>query len=538
MAKAAAESSYKQIRIDLLGSVHTRDSTLAKDQRFINFYPETTKNPFSKEPKKFLVKRAGTSLFLDVVGGAAVGRGCYYYYGNTYSVFANKLYKNSTEILTLNTSTGTIGWTEATGATRYLFMCDGTDAYVIDTTGTVTQVNATPATWAATTNYALDDIVIPTVPNGFYYTVTADAGSSGGSEPTWPTTLELTVVDGGITWTCTGNYGGFPSPHIPKPIFLNGYIFIIDKDTADIYNSDLENPRGWSPSNFTTAEMFPDDSIALARQNNQIAVFGSDSIEFLYDAALADSPLARNDGTAIEIGLAGADTVFQDEKQFIFVSQSGLGGRGVWMVMGFQPKKISYEGIDRVLDAEGTSITNAKAYGIRTNGHLFYILNLTSKTLVFDVEENMWHEWSINNSDAHAKFPFSFTTDNVSGKPLLQHDSNGKIFSLDAGVYQDNGVSIIAEFTTSKLDFGNNNRKFMSSVNIIGDSTTASAPISLRWSDDDYKTWSNWKTLDLVGRPYFMRLGVFRRRAFNVKSTANAPIRIESMEFDFNQGIS
>jgi hypothetical protein len=59
------------------------------------------------------------------------------------------------------------------------------------------------AAWQATHDYALNDLVQPTVPNGHFYKVTADAGSSAGSEPTWPTN-GTTVVDDGITWTDQG----------------------------------------------------------------------------------------------------------------------------------------------------------------------------------------------------------------------------------------------------------------------------------------------------------------------------------------------
>jgi len=207
---AQQESTYKKLRVDLLGSFHNRDSTTAKDQRFVNIYPETTKNPNSKEPKKFLVKRPGLSANSTVIGAGATARGCYYYEGNLYTVFGDKLYKGTSSIQTLGTSTGSVGWTECTGAIPYLFICDGTDAYVIDAAGAIIKVNQTYTAWAATTNYAVGDIRVPTVDNGYYYTVTADAGSSGGSQPTWPTTIDSTVVDSGITWTCTGTYGGFP----------------------------------------------------------------------------------------------------------------------------------------------------------------------------------------------------------------------------------------------------------------------------------------------------------------------------------------
>jgi hypothetical protein len=532
------QPTNQQIRIDLIGSVHNRDSTSSKDQRYINFYPESTKNPLSKEPRKYLVKRPGMSLSSTVIGGGATGRGCYYYEGNIYSVFGTKVYKNTTEIQTLTTSTGSVGWSEATGATKYLFLCDGTNAYVITTTGTISQVNATYSAWQASYNYALADKVIPTVANGFYYEVTTDAGSSGGSQPTWPTTIGNTVVDGGITWTCAGSYGGFPTPHVPKPVFLDGYIFLIDSGTADIYNSDLENPLGWSAANFITAEMYPDDSTCLTRQNNQVVVLGKASLEFMFDSGSADSPLSRNDTASSEIGIAAVDSIYQDEKQFIFVGQSGLGGRAVWIVQGFTPKKVSYEGIERILNAEGTNITNAKAYGLRTEGHLFYILNLTSRTLVFDQEEQMWHEWSSNSSGSHVAFQYNYATDSLDGKSILQHTTNGKLYKLDPTLYQDDGTSILAEFITSKLDFNNINRKFMYSMNLIGDTTTSSSTIDFRWSDDDYKTWSNWKTVDLVTRPYFMKLGYFRRRAFNFKHTANSPVRLEGLEFDINMGVN
>jgi hypothetical protein len=57
--------------------------------------------------------------------------------------------------------------------------------------------------WFAATVYPLGDVVVPTVDNGFYYKVTV-AGTSGGSQPVWPTTIGLTVTDGGVTWQCTG----------------------------------------------------------------------------------------------------------------------------------------------------------------------------------------------------------------------------------------------------------------------------------------------------------------------------------------------
>ena len=71
------------------------------------------------------------------------------------------------------------------------------------TTVLVTGYNTTA--WIASTVYALDSQVIPSLsaPNGYYYLATI-AGTSGATAPTWPTVAGNTVVDGTVTWTCQG----------------------------------------------------------------------------------------------------------------------------------------------------------------------------------------------------------------------------------------------------------------------------------------------------------------------------------------------
>lgn len=56
------------------------------------------------------------------------------------------------------------------------------------------------ATWSAARPIIKGDFIVPTVNNGWIYQASAD-GTTGGSEPTWPTTEAATVVDNGITWT-------------------------------------------------------------------------------------------------------------------------------------------------------------------------------------------------------------------------------------------------------------------------------------------------------------------------------------------------
>lgn len=59
--------------------------------------------------------------------------------------------------------------------------------------------------WAASTIYTAQAYRVPTVSNGHQYIVTT-AGTSGSSEPTWPTTSGETVTDGSVVWTERGQY--------------------------------------------------------------------------------------------------------------------------------------------------------------------------------------------------------------------------------------------------------------------------------------------------------------------------------------------
>lgn len=59
------------------------------------------------------------------------------------------------------------------------------------------------AVWTLTTVKTTISYVVPVTANGFYYKCSV-AGTTAGTEPTWPTTIGATVVDGTVTWVCWG----------------------------------------------------------------------------------------------------------------------------------------------------------------------------------------------------------------------------------------------------------------------------------------------------------------------------------------------
>ena len=475
-------STYKQERVAIVGNFQNRFSDSSKDQRFVNCFPELQKDTITEAKKIYTVKRAGLDVYSTVVGGGAAGRGCFYWEGALYSVFGTTVYRNTSAILTLSTSTGTCGFIEADGTAlgspvpKVLFLSDGTKAYWIQSDGTDT---------------------------------------------------EITDVD-------------LPTPHIAQPVFLDGYVFLLDSGTPSLYNCTVNKPDDWVSTNFIDAESFQDDGVGIARVANLIVVFGRFTTEFMFNNGNATgSPLSRSDMGVLQVGCANKDTICQNERFCIFVSQSDSGGRAVWRIDGYQPKKISHEAIDKLLDAEGANISNAVAMDLRLQGHYFYILNLTNRTLVYDIEEDFWSEWSTNNSGSHSKFKYAYMCDPLVGMPVIQHDTDGKLYKFNHATYDDAGTSIITQITTTKLDFGTYNRKFLHEIELVGDSTTTASAVTVKWSDDDYNTWTSGRDVDMVytSRPRLTRLGAFRRRAFDLKHTASQPLRLEAMEFRFNAGM-
>jgi len=68
-----------------------------------------------------------------------------------------------------------------------------------------TSTNIEPyTTWSATTVLASGARISPTTPTSKLYT--ASAGTTGATEPTWPTTVGGTVVNGSVTFTCISKF--------------------------------------------------------------------------------------------------------------------------------------------------------------------------------------------------------------------------------------------------------------------------------------------------------------------------------------------
>ncbi len=480
--KAPVESTYATKRVGFLSNPLQRSSSTTKDMRFVNCMIEEIENPVDKTKKYFIKSRSGLSTAYSNTAGTA--RGCYYWIyngtGYIFSVIGNTVYVNGVSRLTLSTSTGNVGFCEHLNATNQvkLILLDGTKGY-----------------------YWTDSI----------------------------TSVEITDVD-------------FPTPHIPTPVVLDGYLFVAKAGTADIYNSNLNDPATWTAGAYITAEMFPDTLVALSRNNNFVYGIGKTSCEYFYDAANAvGTPLARQAPAVQQFGCAAQGTVVQTEKEVIFVGETQNGGYTVWTIDGFKEKEIGIPMVKSALLAEGTSLANATAFSVRVSQQKLYIICLTTRTLVYSFDTEMWSEWD-SGATGGSVFVANYGTDGPNGSAYLLGRTSGITYLMDSTKLNDAGTNFQVTIVSQKMDFDTINRKFMYRFSIVGDvpdDTLTDQNVSIEWSDDDYKTWSTARTLKFnADLPSIFQLGNFRRRAFRIKYALPHLFRIEGIEVDLNKGIN
>lgn len=462
--------------------------------------------------------------------------------------------------------------------------------------------------WAATNNAA----------GGDAYTLTgaADLPISFSQTSGAASTEYLFLKTTGKAWVLTFGQPGtltqvtdadYPATTVPGSAYLDGYFFVMTT-AGEIYNSALENPLSWGALDFISAEIEPDDAVALAKHQNYVVALKSTTTELFYDAANSSgSPLARLSNAAIQVGCANGYSIAALDAGLFFLSKFRSNQKSVHYFPkdGIQPVEIASPSIKRILTAADTSTVHC--FAAQLNGHSFYVVTLPTEgmTLAYDLTTQTWSQWTFGtakspvtissltqsegvatatatahgfadgdpvtiagatpsgyNGDVNIKyvdantftypvssalsspatgtitatgwtegyFPFGFYT-NALSKDYIQHETSGKIYEISADYGDDAGAPIDLKVRTPPLNQGSIERKPMSRLAVVGDNTTGT--LLVRYSDDDYVTFSKYRTIDLsTTNKQVRRLGDYRERALDFRYTGDNKIRIRSVDIE------
>lgn len=480
--KTPSQSTYQTKQISLFSEINSRGSTTAKDVDYLNCYPELIKNKTTKEQRVSIRKRHGCSALITLVNAAT--RGWYYWEDQSrlYVAQSDDIYVYSmpsgTLVTTLNTvfpttTTGDVGFTE--------FLYDTGEIKLVVTDGTT----------------------LSTIDSSHVVVASADA--------------DMPV-------------------HLPKPVFLDGYLFIVKTNTADLYNSNLNDPLAYTAGDFISSELLADKVTSVIRLNNYILLFGTDSIEYFWDAANeTGTPLQRNDTPVKLVGFSGG--LAQLGNKVYFIGDNDNSESDVFLLEDFKITPVGNEAVRRFLTSTVASTRYANIVSI--DGHNFYVLYTSSYTYVMDLDTTFWVRWGFGST---AYFDLQLILNcrtSTSYTPVFIRNGVATVYKFDPSLYQDAATNITGIIITPNNEFDTRNKKFMSKLILNGDKPTATSPVLVQWSDDDYQTWSTGESVDMYQEhPTAGRMGGFRRRAFKLTHTANQPLRIDSLEADINMGRS
>lgn len=418
---------------------------------------------------------------------------------------------------------------------------------------------------AVTWQYAGTAAVITATPNagaiqsGY---VTLISGGSG-----YATTPPVVITDSsgtGATMTVTLN--GFPQGGlVPGVAYLDTYT-VVGQSNGRLYCSFVNDPSSWNALAYVTSYSEPNALVGISKHLNYVAAFSQWSTNFFYDSgtstqltssntvsAVVTSPLSPVNTYGFEIGCANGQSIAQLEQSIVWVGQSKDTGPAVYMLEGLSPVKVSSAYIERIL--ETSNLTAMTSYVFKFNGHTFYVLTLgdLNVTIVYDIGEKTWYNWTyytmgdsssgVSGLYAEQYFRASYYSgsygqssgSNIGTNYFFLDDDNGIIYTIDEANYNDAGAPIYFRVVTPLIDSGSTKRKFHRSLEIVGDKVPAN--MKIRHSDDDYNTWSSYRSVTLnQERPIIHQLGQSRRRAYEFLCTDNQPLRFESAELNYDIG--
>ena len=521
---AQAETVALPKRLPLVPQPENRDESTDKDAKLVNAYVEKGK----QEGEFWVFKRPGLLQFGTTKVG--VGLGVYNWLGDIYSIFGITLYKNDTSIGTVGAVGGMYRFASSLGTTPRLQLGNGQTAYNWDgTTLTPIEILATITAGDFITGV---DYTILTVGTTDFTLIGASANTVG--------VLFTATGPGTGTGTATTT-SNFPLNPVKGWAYLDGTTYVMDRD-AYIHGSDTEigmnRPDLWTDvTNSIGAQIEPDRGVFLAKQLVYVLALKEWSTEIFYDAQnpVGASPLGPVQGAKINYGCVSGDSVQEIDGTLLWLATNRASASQVIAVDNLKASVVSTKAVERLLGE--ADFTNIASFGIKYEGHRFYVLTLINNnlTLVYDMTDKMWSQWT--DVDGNWFKIVAATYQSGTGR-ILQHMNNGKMYLMDSEYKSDDGDTITVDLYTPNFDGGTRRRKQMTMMEFVGDQTEGSV-LQVRTNDFDFQRdkWSNYRYVDMNARkPVLANCGTFVKRTTHIRHQSNTRMRLQGVELQLDLG--
>ena len=453
-----------------------------KDARYVNCFVQTVPDDISNRKRIYTVKRPGFGTFVTPASG-----------------------KKGYAILI---------WTGQGTGQKVISAFDTPNSTIYDSTTSLGAI-----TGVAT---GITETFVGTTPT---LTVTGDDSTGWYYDTGVGVMTKITDVDfpGNAGKTLAGTFA-----------HMDGFACIMDT-TGALWASDLNSGSAWTATSFDSANAYPDKGIGCVRFKNFIMAFGTESLQFFYNAGLTPFPFAKAVAMTVKVGAISADAIAQISDTVFWCGSTPQGGLSMFQFDG-NLSRVSPPEIDAILILAGAANINMTT--IRFYGRSFVLVKAGANTYAYCIEEKMWHEWSWTTPLAYKCAGLSLGGTMVN-YAVSNVSTAGKVFLMNHAslVFTDDTVAYTARIQTAKEDHGTNRRKFYNYLDIVGDVETDASPLTVSVSDDDYASYQVLGTVDLSNQlRRLTRLGSARRRAWALTHAANTPMRLEHGEGEMIMG--
>lgn len=283
----------------------------------------------------------------------------------------------------------------------------------------------------------------------------------------------VSIADNGIIMVIivpgsTGYFYEFSTntlSEITDPIFLDfmaqngGVTSVVEKDQRFIYNNDAEfflgsdvsvnQGKDFAALDFEDAETSTDPILCVKEMNNELYVFGSETIELYQNVGGSSFPYVRISGATIDKGLKSRFGVTPINLNFAFIGNGINELPSVWITGSGVADNISNQAIDSLLQSyTDAELSSVKAFSYSQGGSTFACFNLPNETIVFDVNASriagipIWHtrtsgssRWLINDCA-------------LSFNKVLVQTNDGRVGELSRNFFQEFGSNVTRKFTS------------------------------------------------------------------------------------------
>lgn len=286
-----------------------------------------------------------------------------------------------------------------------LYAVSGNSLYRVAANGVGTSLGTIPGVQLTSMAHNTNTVVVVTEPNAYYYN-----GSFG----------QITDPD-------------FTSRGASQVVFLGNWLIFLEPDSGRQFGADFGSATSFDALNFATAEGSPDNTIQILSDKQQLAQFGSESVELAYNSGRSGYPFERvPSGGDFNLGSAAGRSGALFDNTFGWLASDLT----VRTLRGVTPTRISTHAIEEQIRSLPRK-DDAVGFSYTLDGHITYVLTFPSaaRTFIYDATSQQWHERESWQKGRWRPISYAYCY----GKHLVQDYETGRIGELDPKTYSEWG---------------------------------------------------------------------------------------------------